>query len=136
MPVKTFLVKNSSVALRIHRIGLSAVILWFGVSQLLDPAAWVVWVPDWAVALSGLKPATIVLLNGGFEVVAGTLLLFSVLPHLVAFVLFLHLFVIVLDIGLTPTGVRDFGLAISLLVLAMYFYKPPGPHIHDWRSSS
>ena len=100
------------------RLGLAAVFLWFGFSQLTDGLNWVGWVPEWAVELLNIPPAMIVLLNGAFEVVAGALLAFNILTRWVALALAAHLLVITIDIGLTPIGVRDFGLMMATFALA------------------
>ena len=116
--MQAFIQRASAYSPLVLRSGLAAVIIWFGVQQLLHAEAWTIWLPEWT-ALSGVAPATIVYLNGGFEVVAGLMLLIGVWTRLVAFVLFLHLLVIIFDIGINPTGVRDFGLAVALLALAL-----------------
>lgn len=99
------------------RFGLSFMFLWFGFSQLFDASSWLSWVPDWATVL--FSAHTVVLLNGGFEVLAGTFLALGLWVRPVALLLALHLFVIVVDIGLSGIGVRDFGLATSTLALAL-----------------
>lgn len=119
-----FLAKASTFAPLVLRLGLAAVILWFGGSQVLNPEAWTVWVPEWATGL-GLEPITIVYLNGVFELVTGVLLVIGLFLPYVAFLLFLHMVVLVLEIGVTPIGVRDFGLAMAFLALAMFSYKRP-----------
>lgn len=103
----------------ILRLGLAAMFLWFGFSQLLDGINWVSWVPEWAVNTLHLPPAMIVLANGAFEVVAGALIAFNVLTRWVALALALHLAVITLEIGLSQIGVRDFGLTMATLALAL-----------------
>ncbi len=117
------LAKAHTFAPTVLRLGLAAVILWFGANQIFDPQAWTGWVPEWT-ALLGLDPTTVVYLNGGFEVVTGLMLLTGFLVPFAAFALFVHLCVIILEIGMTPTGVRDFGIAVGLLALAMFSYKP------------
>lgn len=114
--------KAPEYALPVLRVGLSLVILWFGANQLINPDAWTTWVPAWATVFVDAK--TIVYLNGGFEVVAGLLLLFGLFVSWVALFLFLHLLLIIFEIGMTPTGVRDVGIAVGLLALAMFTYKP------------
>lgn len=110
---------SSAVGLLILRLGLAAVFLWFGFSQLFDGLAWVGWVPAWAVAVIHLPPAMIVLANGLVEVVLGTLLATGLLVRIVATLLALHLAVITFDIGLTAIGVRDFGLTLATIALAL-----------------
>lgn len=101
----------------ILRLGLAIVFLWFGFSQLFDGINWVSWVPEWAVNLLNIPPAMIVLLNGSFEVVAGALLALNIYTRWVALALAIHLFVLVIEIGLTPIGMRDFGLMMATLAL-------------------
>ena len=114
---------SQQIGLLVLRFGLAAVFLWFGFSQLFDGINWVAWVPDWAVSLLHLPPAMIVLGNGLFEVVLGTLLALGVRTTPVAYILALHLFIIVVDIGLTAVGVRDFGLMMAVLALGLLSRK-------------
>lgn len=102
------------------RIGISLVFLWFGTSQLQNPGTWTNIVPSWAVGLSGLDAKTIVLANGGFEILAGGMLILGFLTRYVAALLFLHLAVITLSIGINPVGVRDFGLSLATLSIALH----------------
>ncbi len=100
------------------RFGLAFVFLWFGFSQIQNPGPWTAFLPDF---LSGLpvRETQIVLLNGVFEIVASVLLILGAYTNIVALLLSLHLFGIAFSIGLTATGVRDLGLAISTLALSM-----------------
>lgn len=102
----------------ILRLGLAAMFLWFGFSQLLDGVNWVSWVPEWAPALFHIPPAMIVLLNGAFEVVAGCLIACNILTRWAALALAAHLALITFEIGMTQIGVRDFGLTMATLALA------------------
>lgn len=113
--------------IHILRLGLAALFLWFGFSQLMDGVNWVSWVPEWAVNLVHLPPAMIVLLNGSFEVIAGSLLALNILTRWAALALALHLVVLVFDIGLTAIGVRDFGIMMATLALVfLNIQKLPG----------
>lgn len=109
---------QKDIGILVLRLGLSAVFLWFGFSQLLDGLSWVVWVPDWAVQLLHIPPAMIVLANGLFEVVAGALLALGLFVRPVSILLSIHLVIVVFDIGLTAIGVRDFGLMCAVIALA------------------
>lgn len=105
--------------LLILRLGLASVFLWFGFSQLVDGISWVGLVPDWAVSLLHLPPAMIVLGNGLFEVICGALLALGIWTRAIALIFSLHLAVITFDIGLTAIGVRDFGLTLATVSLAI-----------------
>jgi len=102
------------------RLGLAAVYAWFGVSQLTNPNAWTGLVPGWATALSGLNTLTIVHLNGWFELLAALAIGIGVYVRPIAALLFLHLVVITTHLGLNAIGVRDFGLSISTLAVALF----------------
>lgn len=114
----SFLDRASKCAPRILRLGLATVILWFGFSQIFDAASWTSWVPHWA-SFFGLTALQVVYLNGAFEAITGILLVLGILARPIAVLLFLHLAVLVVDIGITPIGVRDFGLAVAFLYLAL-----------------
>ena len=100
------------------RVGLATVFLYFGISQLLHPEAFVGWLPK-EVSMLPFSPRTFVVLNGGFEVFFGTLLLAGLFTRVSALLLGLHLFGITLSIGFSEIGVRDFGLSVATLALVL-----------------
>lgn len=102
------------------RLSLAAVVLWFGIQQLLHAANWTAYVPDSAVALSHLSAVTLVYLNGTFELIFGIALLFGFQTRIAALLLSLHLFDIMYVVGYGEIGVRDFGLAAGLLAVFMH----------------
>lgn len=102
------------------RLGLAALFLWFGFSELANVNAWTIWVPAWALSLTGFSAHSIVLINGSVEVIAGLLLAVGYYSNIVAILLALHLFVIAFDIGLSDgIGVRDAALACATLAIAL-----------------
>lgn len=101
------------------RVGLALMLLWFASHELMNPEMWTNWVPAWATGIFGLSTVTIVTLNGIFELLTGALLLFGIYTRPVAAILFVHMVVIVADIGLSATGVRDAALATAFLALAL-----------------
>lgn len=100
------------------RVGVGAAILWFGINELLDPASWTVWVPTWALGF-GLSKLQILYLNGAFESIASIFVIFGIWTRSIAFLMFLHMGLIVYDIGVSPVGVRDFAIAIALLAMSL-----------------
>ncbi|MBX4206441.1 DoxX family protein [Candidatus Parcubacteria bacterium] len=122
---------NSSIGRLILRLGMAAVYLFFGFSQLFDGLNWVGMVPAWAVNLVHLPPAMIVLGNGAFEVVFGALLAAGLLVRPVAVILAIHLLVIASSFGFTPLGVRDFGLSLATLSLA-FFPSTSAPKVREY----
>lgn len=101
------------------RLGMAAVILWFSTQQFIHPDAWVAYVPDGALSLTGLSAGTLVFLNGLFELIFGLMLLIGWQTRISAVLLSLHLLDIMYVVGYGEIGVRDFGLALATLSIAM-----------------
>jgi uncharacterized membrane protein YphA (DoxX/SURF4 family) len=112
------------------RIGMALVMLWFGSQQLMDPAKWVSFLPGWVESLP-LTSIAFVQINGLFELVASILLLIGFQTQIVAGILAAHLLGITLSIGYTATGIRDFGITIALIALAL---SGPDEWTYDVRS--
>ena len=101
----------------ILRIGIALVFIWFGVNQFLDTVSWTAYVPQWMVSISFLSAATLVHLNGVFEIVFGAALLLGFFTRVAAFLLMLHMIDITFIVGLDSIGVRDFGLSIATIAV-------------------
>lgn len=112
----------------ILRVGLAILFLWFGFSQILDQAAWVSWVPEWASNITGLEAEMIVLLNGSAEIALGILLALGLYIRPAAILLGLHLALITFEIGLNSVGMRDFAIMMATFALAL---MPPDPYSLD-----
>jgi len=99
---------NVTKSLRLYapsvvRYGMSLVILWFGINQIIHPVEFLAYVPNSIVALTGITAMAIVKFNGMFELL-----------------LSLHLFGIMYSVGYNEIGVRDFGLAVATFSIFMY----------------
>ncbi len=127
--MKSYLPKLPVFAPVILRLGVAGVVIWFGTSQLLDQTMWTSFIPDWIIAVTGLTAKTFVILNGIFEVIAGTLVAFGFFIRPLAGLLFLHMLGIIATLGLSPIGIRDVGIATGLLSVALY-----GNDILSWKS--
>ena len=99
----------------ILRIGISLVVLWFGITQLRNPQPWTGLIPGFLTSLYSAK--TFVLVNGTFEVLFGLMLFLGVFIRFTSFILFLHIMSIAVILGYNPIGVRDFGLALGSLAI-------------------
>lgn len=107
----------------ILRIGLGLVMLWFGSKQLGNPIQWISFLPDFTKNLP-ISQIALVSLNGWFEVIFGLLLIVGFYTRLVAGFLTIHLLGIVVSVGYTPIGVRDFGLMIGLFSIFLGGVSP------------
>lgn len=117
MPAETTLQRFSPIVLR---LGLTALFLWFGISQLIAPNDWVAWVPQWVPDFTHMDAKMIVLLNGGFEVIFGILMLLGFFVRWAALILGLHLLSIAFELGYGDIAARDVALAICCFALALY----------------
>lgn len=116
-------ISRQQLGVNLLRLGLAFVFLWFGFSQLMDSLKWVTIVPQWAVDFIHLPPAMIVMANGLFEIVLGSLLALGFFVRIISFVLALHLLVIAFDFGFTATGVRDLGLVVATFAFSLIYTK-------------
>ena len=108
---------SDDIAKVLVRLGLSLVILWFAVNQLFRPDYFIGYLPEFL--FSSPNAALFVQANGVFEVVFGLMLLLGVLTRFVAAVLALHLLGIMLSLGYNENAIRDFGLMIALMSVAV-----------------
>ncbi len=105
--------KNSGISL--VRIGFSLVYIWFGSDQLLHPAKWLSFLPSYATKIIPVSTHALVLGNGVFEIIFGLSLLVGLYIRFVSAILALHTLHIVSIVGYNPIGVRDFGIAMSMI---------------------
>ena len=99
------------------RISLSLVFLWFGLTGVFNTEQFIGYVPEFAYSLP-ISIESIVILNGIFEIVLGTLLIIGLFTRIVAFILFLHTLIIMFLLGYNDIAVRDFGIALATLAIA------------------
>lgn len=102
------------------RISLSLVFLWFSLNQFFFPEQFISYIPNFITNLTGLSAITIVLLNALFEFIFGMLLLTGLYVRTSAFLLGIHLIGITFSIGYNQIAIRDFGLALATLSVAMF----------------
>ncbi|MEK9155076.1 MAG: DoxX family membrane protein [Patescibacteria group bacterium] len=101
----------------IVRYTLTLLFLWFGTQQLIDPSAWIGFLPEW-VGYIPVPAETFVRLNGLMEVVFALLLGIGAYTRIAAAILGLHLLGIAISVG-NATGVRDAALALCTLSIAL-----------------
>lgn len=114
--------KFSPYAPAVLRVGIAFVFLWFGWTTVADPAGWTGLVPAWTSFLG--DPVTLVRLHGIFEFVFGLLLLLGIKTRIVAALLLLNLLHTLTLLSWGPILVRDIGISMALLSLALQEKKP------------
>ncbi len=104
------------------RWSMALVFLLFGISQVYVPTDWTGFVPEFVSRL--VSPGILVILNGSLEIIFGLLLLSGLYMRLSALVLGLHLAGIAFSMGYSPLAIRDMGLALATLSLALFEPDP------------
>jgi len=100
----------------ILRIALSLVFIYFGLQQVISPDSWTSFIPHF-LTTSFLSANNLVMMNAFGELVLGLMLLFGIYTRFSSILLSIHLILISFSLGLSPIGVRDFGLAIATFVV-------------------
>jgi uncharacterized membrane protein YphA (DoxX/SURF4 family) len=102
------------------RIGIAVVFLWFGFSQLKNPAQWTRMMPDYVNAIFPLAKSTLIYMNGILEILLAILLLLGLWTRTVSGLITLHLIHIITIVGYGAVGARD--VAIALAALAVFLH--------------
>ena len=106
------------------RVGLGLVLLWFGISEVINPVSMQGYIPSWFRAILFFNVNTFIFLNGVIEILLAVLLILGLFTRLVAILTALHLLAITIAVGYNEIGVRDFGLFMAALSLALMREHP------------
>lgn len=112
----------------ILRTAIAIVFLWFGFSQLKNPAQWARMLPSYALSL-GMSVNSLIYLHGIFEIVFAILLLLGFYTRFASLLLGLNLLHIVFIVGYGPIGARDLALAIATFSI---FLRGADKFCLDW----
>ncbi len=110
------------------RTAIAIVFLWFGFSQLKNPAQWTRMLPEYTLSL-GTSANTLIYLHGIFEIAFAILLLLGLYTRLASLLLALNLLHIVFIVGYGPIGARDLALAIATFSI---FLRGADEFCFDW----
>ena len=101
------------------RLGLSLVLLWFGIDELRHPGVWASLVPSWLTSLLHVSDLTFMRFNGVFELLLALLLLIGWFTRIVAAIVVLHFAGIIYAVGYGDIAIRDLGLLLAALSLVL-----------------
>lgn len=107
-------------SIRVHgpiflRISMGLMYIWFGINQILYPDLFLKYIPNYTNSL--FSPLMGVYINGIFEIILSTVLLFGFFVRSSALILSVHLFIIGFSLVDGGTMVRDIALASALFVV-------------------
>lgn len=100
---------------RVLGIGLGFTFLYAGVSSLIDPTAWIGYLPNWTSALAPAE--TLILIHGVFQTVVGLALVLNFALRATAAIAAADLAAIILFYGIDLVTFRDVGLFIMAAAL-------------------
>ena len=102
------------------RISIAIVLLWFGFSQLKNPAQWTRMMPDYIHIIFPFSKATLIYMNGAVEIILAAVLLLGLWTRVSSALITLHLLHITTIVGYGAVGARDLALAIAALAIFLY----------------
>jgi uncharacterized membrane protein len=103
---------------------MSAMIIVFGVfglDKFLHPLSWIGWMPLWMDGLLGINKSQWLMVTGVIELIFAAALLFPsrIVRRIAAYGMALHLAFILTQTGMNDLFVRDLGLMLSAVALAL-----------------
>jgi hypothetical protein len=93
----------------------------FGIDKFLHPLSWIGWMPLWMDGLFGIGKSEWLMVTGGIELILASALLFPnrIIRRIAAYGMALHCFFILTQTGINDVFVRDLGLMLSAIALAV-----------------
>lgn len=99
----------------ILRLGVGFVLVYAAIGSLLEPEAWLGFVPHWVSTI--IAPATFLLIFSVFELILGFAIFFERFLTTASLLAFWVLIFILIFYGVNDITFRDFGLALASLAL-------------------
>ena len=108
----------------ILRVGLAITFLWIGVLIFKNPEAWGGYLQPWAAGLLPIPLEQAMIGTAILDITIGAFLLIDFLPWLAALVGAIHLVIVLTVSGITDITVRDIGLLVGAIALAIDSLPP------------
>ena len=98
------------------RLAIGIVFLYFGYQQAVSPSAWASYIPNFLTG-TVITANNLVIFNSIMELSLAIFLILGLYTRFASIVLSVHLIFIALSMGVSPVGVRDFGLAFATFAI-------------------
>ena len=122
-----FLKNKEKIELWLLRLAVAFPLVWAGVKELVDPFAWIGFVPTWVDQF--IDPRIFLTLHGvgSIAIALGLIITLNIRHWRVIFAgaAFLNLAGILLFYGIDDITFRDVGLTLIALALVLKKFKPP-----------
>jgi len=119
MPYSMLLMKSEKLSPLILRLAVGLPFFLLGIDQLLHPQQWIGYLALWAENLLGVEPLQFFFVNGFFDTVLGLLLILGIFTRVCAVIAALHLTGVILNLGYNEIAIRDLGILLAAVVLAL-----------------
>lgn len=113
--------QNTAIARGVLMSAMIIVFGVFGIDKFLHPLSWIAWMPPWIDGLVGLSKSQWLMVTGASEIILASGLLFpkTIIRRIAAWGMTLHLCFILTQTGINDLFVRDLGLMLSAVALAI-----------------
>ena len=105
------------------RYGIGIVFLLLGIDQFVHPSTWIGYLPMHGMmgflTEQGSETYRFILINSLFDMLLGMLLLMGIFTRIVASLAVIHLGGIIIISGYSDIVIRDFGLLLAALAIAL-----------------
>lgn len=102
-------------------VGMVTVFGAFGADKFLRPEIWIGWIPPWMEDFAGMSQEMWLRIAGGIELLLAAALLFPqrLIRRIAAWGMVMHLIIVLTQTGVNDVFVRDFGLLLSAIAMAL-----------------
>lgn len=101
------------------RVGLAITFLWIGILIFQSPEGWGAYMQPWAAGLLPFPLKEAMIGTAVLDIVIGVCLLVNFLPWVAALLGVAHLAIVLVVSGITDITVRDIGLLVAMLAIAI-----------------
>ncbi len=116
-------------AFHILRVGIAVTFLWIGVLIFASPEAWGNLLPSWAAGIMPMPLEQAMLGTAVTDILIGFFLLIDFYTWFFSLLAALHLIIVLIVAGITPSTARDIGLLAGCisLIFETWPFDWPGP---------
>ena len=102
------------------KLALSVVLVGTGILKLIEPVAWVTWIPDWFANVTTINKDHLIFITGTFELFVGIWLLVPWYSHITASIATVYICMTLLFEVFNRSGIQHAGLVVLSIALVLF----------------
>ncbi len=102
------------------KLAVSVVLVGSGILKLIEPVAWMTWIPDWFANITTVNKDHLVFISGTFELFVGLWLLVPWYAHITATLATVYIGVTLTFETLSRGGIQHLALFIVCVALVLF----------------